>query len=118
MFLRRSACRCASVSLRLVERRLVVAVVDLEEELAGFHRTAVVVDLLQEVPLHARPDLRIDETERRPDPFGEYRHVLLNDFGHQNRRCWRSRDGFMAGTSEEQDGRCDRDANDPIFQRD
>src|SRR5205085_6299720 len=44
----------------LVERRLVLAVVDLEKQIACFERAAVGVGLSKKVTLHARAHLRVD----------------------------------------------------------
>ena len=95
------------VALCLIERRLVVAVIDLEEQLAGLHRMAILVDLLEQIALHARMNLRIDEAQRGPDPFGVYRHVFLDDLGYEDGRRRRGRDGFMTSTQNDGDSDCD-----------
>src|SRR5262249_27742925 len=89
------------VAERLVDGGLVWPVVDLEEELARLHIRAILVVLLEQVPLHAGHDLRVHEPDGRPHPLGVDRDILLDDLGHEDlwrRRRWRV--GSVAGGAE------------------
>ena len=68
----------------LVERRLVGTIVDLEEELVRSHVRAVLVVLLEQIPLHARHDLGVHEADRRSHPLAVDRHVLLDGGRHED----------------------------------
>jgi hypothetical protein len=67
------------VTARFIERRSVLVVIDLEQQIAGFDRCAVGVLLANEVALHTRTNLRVDESFGRSDGFRVDRHVLLSD---------------------------------------
>jgi hypothetical protein len=80
--------RLRQVAALLVQLRLELARVDLEEQLTGLDDVALLVVLGQEVALHLRADLGVDEAGRGADPLLVDGHVLLLDLGDQHVHRW------------------------------
>ena len=89
----------AKVAERLVERRLVLAIVYLEQQLAGVHLVTVPVVLLQQVAGDFRIDIRVYESFSGPHRLRIDGNVPLDNVSDHNfrkRRCDRRRCSFAA----------------------
>ena len=80
----------------LVELRLELARVDLEQQLPALHHRPFLVGLGQQVALHLRTDDGVDVAAEGADPLLEDRHVLLHDLHHLHVHR-RRRLGLLAG---------------------
>ena len=80
------------VAVRLIERGLERTGVDLEQHFALPDKRAFADSLRDEIPVHARPDLRVAVPVERGDPFAVDGHVsLLHPHHFDDRRRRRRR---------------------------
>src|SRR5262249_58102426 len=87
--------RLGEVTEGLVEVRLVLARIELVEELTCLHGGAVAILLLEQVTLHLGADLRVDITVSGSDPLGGDGDILLADVGDQYLDRGRDRRGSL-----------------------
>src|SRR6185295_5412240 len=78
------------------QRRLERPAIDLEEHLPLVNGRAFLVVALQQVAADLRPDLCVDVTVERGNPFARQRDALRSDGDHRHARWWRRRRGGLA----------------------
>ncbi len=112
------------LSLRLIERCLKWARIDLEEQLTLLDERAFLVTLPHDVAGDLRPDVGIRESVERADPFAKNRNILLLNLHDLNvRRRGRIRHRYMAwpycSNNQSDDNQGKRHANPEfVFRRD
>src|SRR5262249_33195421 len=97
--------RLGEVAQGLVEVGLILARIELVEELARLHGRSLAIRLGEEVTLDLGPDLRVDGAVGGPDPFRARRDVLLHRLGDLDlRRLLHRRSRLAAGRDSERAG--------------
>src|SRR5262249_32340465 len=88
--------------LGLVDRVLIIARVDEEQQLSLAHERPLLVRLLLDVSRDLRFDVCVDEPIQRANPLAEDGHVLLHNHGDlHGRRGRRRRRGFLASGDQQ-----------------